>query len=139
MHTLTLELHFDPNIPSWLFTVYDNLHVKNSLMRCVVASMQHGHMQSNYDVKIQDLEHSIEDKDERIKELLHHLKQQGETTIVEPVPRPPGVARRTASIGVQTSHSGPVQADALQRSVASQEVPAKNESLSSEDVVSSSI
>lgn len=59
-------------------------------------------MQLDYDSKIQDLDHIIEDKEDYIKELLRQLKQQTEHCIVEPIPRPPGVARRTATIGVQT-------------------------------------
>ena len=65
-------------------------------------SLQYQQMQSYCDTKIQDLDHIIEDKEDRIKELLHQLKLQSEHSIVEPIPRPPGVARRTASVGVQT-------------------------------------
>lgn len=61
-------------------------------------------MQSDYGKKIQDLDHQIEDKDKRIKELLHHLKHSDDSATI---PRPPGVARRTASIGVQTSQEPP--------------------------------
>jgi hypothetical protein len=87
----------------------------------------------NYDTKIQDLDHAIEEKDRRIKELLHHLKLQGENTLLEPVTRPPGVARRTASIGVQTTSTelSTLDPHLYQR----QQITAPKESLNDEDVV----
>lgn len=46
----------------------------------------------------------ILEKDSHIKELKHQLKQlQGENLLLEPISRPPGMARRTTSIGIQTT------------------------------------
>ena len=57
-----------------------------------------------YEKQIQELDQLIEDKDVHIKELLHRMKQvQHEGCVVGPVPRPPGMPRRTVSIGVQTN------------------------------------
>lgn len=50
------------------------------------------------------MDHLAEDKEKHIKELLYQLKLvHAETPLLGHVPRPPGVARRTASIGVQTT------------------------------------
>lgn len=90
--------------------------------------LQYKYLQSSCDKKIQDLDHLVEDKDKRIKELLHHLKHiTGENAVFEPVPRPPGMARRTASIGVQTNCDKPE---------AHADCTTQETSLSCEDVVS---
>ena len=50
------------------------------------------------------MEHLIEDKNRHIKELGHQLKLFDKDRLVsEPLPHPPGIARRTASIAVQAS------------------------------------
>lgn len=47
----------------------------------------------------------VEDRDQHIRELGRQLKQihGGDSIISEPLRHPPGVPRRTASLGVQTS------------------------------------
>ncbi len=79
------------------------------------------------------MEHLIEDKNRHIKELGHKLKLLGgERTVSEPLPHPPGVARRTSSIAVQTSEELEAETQALD------EPNGKLEStvVSSEDTVS---
>ena len=51
---------------------------------------------------MQDVEQLALEKDHRIKELLHNLKQLRGESGVPYEPKPPGLARRTASIGIQT-------------------------------------
>lgn len=71
-------------------------------------------MRSNHERHIAEVERLVEEKDERISELLTNLKQlRGDIgsahlpdgSVVASVGglRPPGLARRTATIGVQTS------------------------------------
>lgn len=48
----------------------------------------------------------LEDKEKSIKDLMNQLKHQG-TTVLYPMSHPPGVARRTTSIGIQTVPNSP--------------------------------
>lgn len=62
-------------------------------------------MQSNHEKQIQEIDQLVGDKEEHIRDLLHQVKQlRGENVIIDHIPRPPGMARRTTSIGVQTSN-----------------------------------
>ena len=62
-------------------------------------------MQSNQEKQIQERDQLVQDKEEHIRDLLHQVKQiRGENVILDHIPHPPGLARRTASIGVQTSN-----------------------------------
>lgn len=46
----------------------------------------------------------VHDREGHVRDLLHQVKQlRGENVVLDRIPHPPGMARRTASIGVQTS------------------------------------
>ena len=63
-------------------------------------------LQSNHTRQIQELDHMLLDKEKSIKDLMNQLKHQG-TTILYPMSHPPGVARRTTAIGIQTVPNPP--------------------------------
>lgn len=100
-------------------------------------------MQHRHDIKIQELDHALEDKENCIKELLHQLRQVKGTSSLQTMPHPPGIARRTASIGVQTLANAPDEPAILPAhgnySFQEDASPATMTSLSSEEAVIHSI
>lgn len=54
--------------------------------------------------QVQDMEASLEDKGDQVKQLIQQVRYlQADGLVLEPLSRPPGSAHRTASVGVQTS------------------------------------
>ena len=94
--------------PPYLLNTYSHPHPHT------LTPTQLEEMRSNHERHVAEVERLVEDKDERISELLTNLKQlRGDIgsahlpdgSVVASVGglRPPGLARRTATIGVQTS------------------------------------
>ena len=84
----------------------------------------------------------VEEKERHIKELLHQLELSRGTMVLEPLSYPPGVARRTISIGVQVSLQDHEKEPAVLPSKeyftdqVNSSSPANTASLGSEDAVS---